>query len=330
VTKNFFASFIHSLAVSLLIILTVLGVVFVKLNSPSFLTDILKSQGSYSKAKAIIATYLSSSDQLPVNLSETQLASIVDAAFSESDLEKITNTIAADFYAWMKGQKREFTFNLDMSAKKPSIKAETAKIMDEYIKGLPECTSSQIARMEQSDVSKLDCRPALEYGVVLDSNKMAQDIVDQLPDNYSSSIPDNLKIIPDVYQKVYLGFVLLAVIAVLLFLLALLMMWRDKRKYFRWLGIGLIINGIPLLAIAYLTPRYFNSQLGQNISQYQDIPASTRELLQSVFSEFYRQINNGFYVLGVCLLIFGLAVLIFSYFFKKSRPKKSLDLGLVR
>jgi hypothetical protein len=328
--KNFFASFIHSLAVSLLILLTVLGVIFVKLNSPTFLTNILESQNSYSKVKGTIATYLSASDQLPVNLSDEQLTRIVGTAFSDSELEQITNTTADDFYAWMKGQKSEFAFNLDMSAKKPDIKAETATVLTEYIDGLPECTNAQIARMEQSDITKLDCRPALEFGVVLDPNQMAEDIVSQLPDNYSASIPDNLKNIPNVYSKIYQGFISLIVIMVLLFLLALLMMWRDKRKYFRWLGIGLIINGIPLLVVAYFSPRYFDSELSQVISQYQDIPVSTRELLQGVFSEFYRQINNSFYVVSVFFSVFGFVVLFSSYFFKKSQPKKLLDLGLVR
>lgn len=249
-----------------------------------------------------------------VSLQNSAARQAAEQTFDPQFIKQQTESFIDSMYAWLEGETPLPDFQLDLSAKKADFAANLAKAAQDKLAALPICPAGTPPSFDV-DPFTATCRPvgldpaaeaaAIEQNILsgsgfLDHPVITANTIKQEGEG-RSVFADQLKGLPEIYQKVELAPYVLGVLALLL-AMAIVLLSSTKAKGLRRAGIIFLMVGVIVLAISFATNRVVDEGLKQVALQNAVLDDKAKVLIKKVVQDAsltYRIFGGVYAVLGV-------------------------------
>ena len=274
--------------VALVVLLNFKAVAF----EPKFYENELEKLQVYGSAKNLIAEMMI--QQLPA-----QLASIIPAGELEAEIK---NAIPD---SWMKAQFKSLTQNTLAYLKGEKEALELEISLTEVKSSLQDFAQDYVAE---------NIPPELAGAINVNQ------LLSPLPETFDlASMLPNLQQLGQFRQIVQLFFLAinaLIVGAIILFVLIILLAFRNLKSLLRWIAEPLIASGAVCISLAYTMPGIVNQMLSQQLASTGGL-AYGAGTISAFMADFANAIFSGAMAYGIAFLAVGIILFIVSFFVKK-------------
>jgi hypothetical protein len=206
-----------------------------------------------------------------VSLSDAAIKAAAEESFTQALIKQNINKVIEANYAWLEGKTATPQFSVDLAAQKQTFAEKVGQYVTTYSAGLPVCTDPSVAAQQTRDPLAATCRPA-ELSPEAAGAQVTQNLAttgDFLsdptvtpnninPEKNPTSQPyyEKLSQLPKAYQfgtklpYIFAGLSLLAA-------LGIIFLSSPRRKGIRRVGIVLLIAGLGLVALKFLSDYAF-------------------------------------------------------------------------
>ncbi len=274
--------------VALVLLLNFKAVAF----EPKFYENEFEKLNVYGGAKNIIAEMLI--QQLPAQLTAIipaeQLREEIKNAIPDSWMKAQFKNLAQNTLAYLKGEKQVLDLEISLAEVKSSLQA----FAEDYV-----------ARNIPPELAG-----AINVGQLLSS----------LPETFDLSSmfqnAEQLQQIRQVIQLFFLAINALIVSAVILFVLIILLAFRNLKSLLRWLAEPLISSGAICIVLAYTMPSVVKQMLSQQLGALSALPYGANTI-SALMADFANTIFSGAMAYGIAFLVIGIVLFAASFFIKK-------------
>ena len=274
--------------VALVVLLNFKAVAF----EPKFYENELEKLQVYGSAKNLIAEMMI--QQLPA-----QLASIIPAGELEAEIK---NAIPD---SWMKAQFKSLTQNTLAYLKGEKEALELEISLTEVKSSLQDFAQDYVAENIPPELAG-----AINVNQLLSPLPETFDLASRLPNL------QQLEQFRQIMQLFFLAINALIVSAIILFVLIILLAFRNLKSLLRWIAEPLIASGAVCIALAYTMPSVVEQMLSRQLGAAGGL-AYGAGTISAFIADFANTIFSGTMAYGIVFLVIGIVLFIASFFIKK-------------
>ncbi len=243
-------------------------------SDPSNVKKILADSGVYGTAvnSLLDQAKKTTHDGSGVDLQNALVRSAANATFTPQYVQQNTEKVVDSVYDWLDGKTSEPQFKIDLRPLKSQFAADVAQAVKSRSASLPACKSAASASKALADPVTAPCLPAgvsaakagrqaaatilngkgFLDNTTIDANSVKSNnfSIEPSPANRASVFDDQLKSLPQQYQKAKRSPLILGVTTILVGL-AIFFLRASRRKALRHLGPTLLLVGLFMLAFAW-------------------------------------------------------------------------------
>ncbi|OGL24805.1 hypothetical protein A2884_02455 [Candidatus Saccharibacteria bacterium RIFCSPHIGHO2_01_FULL_48_12] len=265
-----------------------------------------------------------------VSLGNDIVRQAAQKTFTADFIKQNTEAVIDSLYVWLNGETPLPDFQIDLTQAKANFASHVADGLQTKLASLPACTSSSNSSQALDDPLKATCLPpgfdpAAEAATIeqnmlsgtgfLDHPVLTADTFKK--DNDQTSFFEDIKQIPEIYQKLEILPYVTAAIALLLGL-GVIFLSSSRRTGVRRAGIVLAIAGVLLLITAATSSNWINSALNS--------PSATNTVLEDklriIAAELLKETVSIYWVIGGIYTALG-ALAIGLAIYKKPKGGKT-------
>lgn len=293
-------------------------------------TGIIRTAGSSENIKKILAdsgiydSIISSAldqaksevgDQDGVNLSDQAVKTIAEKTFTPQFLKENTEQVLDTIYLWLDGKTAVPAFRIDLSGLKSTFAAEAAKVAQERAVSLPACPAGLSGSADNFEPFSATCLPrgmtpalvsdqvknGLSSGEGFLENPVITADTIKVSGSNQSIFADQLKDVPQNYQKVKKTPFVLAILS-LLIALGIVFLSSSRRAGLRRAGIILAVAGTLLLIFAWVLNWGVNQKALPQLKLENKV---LQEKMKTLASDITASIDKTFWTFGGAYAVLG-------------------------
>lgn len=318
-----------------LLLLALSGSLIMVLGTPSAVKQSLANSSLYDTfTDTVIETTKKENQESGLPLERPEVAAAIKSAISPQFLQSSTEQVLDGTYRWLDGKTPEPDFKIDLAPVRKKLAVNLGDYAVTRAKGLPACSLAQLRQLQGSKIDPFNvpCLPpgvnpeTLRSQVVADIERNQDFIKDPVitPDNLNNdpqgkTFSQTFEQAPKVFRWAKIMPFVFGGIA-LFSIAALVLLYDDRRRGFRAVGIILILNGLFLLVSTFLLSYFFarESKPGGRLAQItSNNPFETSAV--SVVESLTDAINQNLYKFCAVYILLGAITLIVL---RLSRPKE--------
>jgi len=295
--------------------------------SPEKVKTILASSGIY---ETVVPGLLDEAGQISSGGEQVQLGNAVvrqaaEKTFTPAFVKQNTELVLDSIYNWLDGQTPLPDFNIDLSATRAGFAANVADDVEAQLAALPACPAGTKAPQDLDPFSAaclpVGIKPASEAAAIEQNINSGSGFLDQpvitsdsvkTQDNNVSLFTNQLKDIPEVYQKLKLAPLVVGILALLL-LAAIILLSSSKRKGLRRVGVILLIVGLFVMGFAYGANRLLDQGLKQISLGNQVLEDKSKILI----TELVQEVDKTYWMFGIAYTALGISAIATALFYKR-------------
>lgn len=266
-----------------------------------------------------------------IDVSNTEVKNTIVGCFPPNEIQKQTEAVIDDFYVWVQGKSQKLTFAFGLDQYKTCLSDSLAQHVQARLNGLPVCTTANSPPGDDVDALNATCRPP-GLNVAAETEKFRQNILageflgkngqvsaDTIKNEKGQTLTEQLKTVPEVYQKTKLGIICAGVLALLL-AIAVVVLSINWRKGLRKVSIIAMVVGGFMVALGWLLGaaiRKASSAVNPNTDLNNQLQNSALSVVQILVDD----LRNWWVGLGLGLAVLGIAALLTLHF---TKPKDEI------
>jgi len=318
---------------TLLLYATAVDVGFVRVGThPSTIKSILAKSGIYN---TVVPGLLDQSKEISgsggsVSLSDSLVRTAAGQTFTPQLVQQDTEATIDGVYDWLDGKTPLPDFQIDLTSTKAAFAANVAKLAQQQLQTLPVCSSA--ASVENFEPLSASCLPpgvtpasaaaTLQSTILSGKGFLDNPVITATSIKSGSSsqsvFADQLKNVPNQYQKVKKTPFLLGLVTIVLGL-AIIFLSTARAAGLRRIGWPLLVVGIVLLAFAWAINRVTVHNLAPKISVNNAVLQSS---LRTLIVDVEQAVDKSYWWFGGGYAALGLGAIGGAMYIKKHNGSK--------
>lgn len=232
--------------------------------SPESVKEILSKSGIYENLipNVLNNAQKESGGEFDIALTDPRVKEAAEKAFTPAFVEQSSEEIIDGTFAWLNGEAKMPTFNIDLSSAKTAFANATSASAEQTAATLPRCGAGTSAA--DFDVFSATCLPAgitpasaaarvqndiLNGQGFLENSSINADSLKS--ENSNQSVFAQMESVPETYQQVKKLPIYLAILAIIL-VAGIIFLSTTRRAGIRRVGIILLVVGIIMLILSWI------------------------------------------------------------------------------
>jgi hypothetical protein len=216
--------------------------------NPQNLKETLSKTNAYQTVISEAPQYLANNFQ--PKFSQSDWTNIVNSTFTASDIQKNTENIIDTFYNYGQGKSNNFSSSINLVDYKTKAKPALVTAVKSYLATLSACTSRQNQELLLNPNQALTCRPFGLAANNFSATLYTDQILKNIPDNYTIAQPQNSKNKSGFLNSIKTGLIIATIFFAMLLILFIILLRKEPKTLLRRFGILFVLIGFPLLVQA--------------------------------------------------------------------------------